>query len=93
VTSAQLSNSSEAISANYNWLKRDLDNILAPTEGYAWSLQGGVGYGRGVETRHRRRRRGSSRDPFVRAYTPLHLVPAVRPLVRQRPARSGRGVS
>ena len=68
VTSALLSNSSEAISANYNWLKRDLDNILAPTEGYALSLQGGVGYGRGVETRSDVIGEEHSRDPFVRTY-------------------------
>ncbi len=69
VTSAPLSNSSEAISANYNWLKRDLDNILAPTEGYALSLQGGLGYGRGVETRSDVAGEEHSRDPFVRAYS------------------------
>jgi len=69
VTSAQLFNSSEAISANYHWLKRDLDNILAPTEGYALSLQGGVGFGRGVETRTDVVGEERSRGPFVRAYT------------------------
>ncbi len=68
VTSAQLSNSSEAVSAIYNWLKRDLDNILAPTEGYALSLQGALGYGRGVETRTDRDGEEHSRDPFIRAY-------------------------
>jgi translocation and assembly module TamA len=69
VTSAPLSNSSEAVTANYNWLKRDLDNILAPTEGYALSLQGGLGYGRGVETRSDVAGEEHSRDPFVRAYS------------------------
>ena len=69
VTSDALSTSSEAVSANYHWLKRDLDNILAPTEGYAWSLQGGVGVGRGVETRADEVGEARSRGPFVRAYT------------------------
>ena len=43
--------------------------MLAPTEGYAWSLQGGVGYGRGVETRTDTVGEEHSRDPFIRAYT------------------------
>jgi translocation and assembly module TamA len=48
VASAPLVNDADAVSANYNWLRRDLDNILSPTEGTALSLQGGVGYGRGT---------------------------------------------
>ena len=69
VTSAPLATSSEAVSVNYHWLKRDLDNILAPTEGNALSLQGGVGFGRGVESRSDEVGETKSRGPFVRAYT------------------------
>jgi translocation and assembly module TamA len=69
VSSAPLTTSSEAVSTNYHWLRRDLDNILAPTEGSALSLQGGAGYGRGVETRSDMAGELKSRGPFVRAYT------------------------
>lgn len=69
VTSAPLDSSADAVSANYHWLKRDLDNILAPTAGYAWSLQGGLGVGRGVESRSDEAGEERSRGPFVRAYS------------------------
>ena len=69
VSSAPLTTSSEAVSVNYHWLRRDLDNILAPSEGTALSLQGGVGYGKGVETRSDIAGKVRSRGPFVRAYT------------------------
>jgi translocation and assembly module TamA len=69
VNSDQLSNSGEALSANYHWLKRDLDDILAPTQGYAWALQGGLGYGRGVETRADTLTEEKARGPFVIAYS------------------------
>ncbi len=69
VSSAPLTTSSEAASVNYHWLRRDLDNILAPTEGTALSLQGGAGYGEGVETRSDIAGEFRSRGPFVRAYT------------------------
>ena len=69
VSSAPLTTSSEAVSVNYHWLRRDLDNILMPTEGTALSLQGGAGYGQGVETRSDIAGEARSRGPFVRAYT------------------------
>ncbi|MEO5880916.1 MAG: BamA/TamA family outer membrane protein [Caldimonas sp.] len=69
VTSALLDSSADAVSGNYHWLKRDLDNILAPTAGYAWSLQGGLGVGRGVESRSDEVGEERSRGPFVRAYS------------------------
>ncbi len=69
VTSAPLATSSEAASFNYHWLRRDLDNILMPTVGTALSLQGGVGFGKGVETRSDIAGEARSRGPFVRAYT------------------------
>ena len=69
VSSAPLTTSSEAVSFNYHWLRRDLDNILMPTEGTALSLQGGAGYGRGVETRSDIAGEAHSRGPFVRTYT------------------------
>lgn len=69
VNSDQLANSGEAVSANYHWLKRDLDDILAPTTGYAWALHGGLGYGRGDETRADTGIEEKARGPFARAYT------------------------
>jgi translocation and assembly module TamA len=66
--SKQLSSSAEAVSGNYHWLKRDLDDILAPTRGYALALQGGLGYGRGEETRSDVPGTERAKGPFVRAY-------------------------
>ncbi len=72
VSSAPLVNDADAVSLNYNWLRRDLDNILAPTEGTALTLQGGAGYGHGTETRSDLPgQTASSRGPFVRAYARL----------------------
>ncbi len=68
LTSAPLSSSSDAVSANYHWLKRDLDNILAPTEGSTLALHGGLGVGRGVETRSDEAGEEKARGPFVSAY-------------------------
>lgn len=72
VSSAPLVDSADAFSGNYNWLRRDLDSILSPTEGTAVSLQGGLGYGHGTETRSDLVGELQSRGPFVRAYTNLH---------------------
>jgi translocation and assembly module TamA len=69
VSSAPLVNDADAISVNYNWLRRDLDNILAPTEGNAWSLQGGAGYGHGTQVQTGIPGEQSSQGPFLRAYT------------------------
>ncbi|MDQ6627661.1 MAG: BamA/TamA family outer membrane protein [Pseudomonadota bacterium] len=68
VASAQLVDSADAFSGNYHWLRRDLDSILAPTEGTALAVQAGVGYGRGTETRSDLFGELKSRGPFVRAY-------------------------
>jgi hypothetical protein len=43
VQSAPLTTTSNALFFNYQWLRRDLDNILLPTSGTALGLQGGVG--------------------------------------------------
>ena len=68
VSSAPLVASADAGSLNYQWLRRDLDNALAPSEGTALSLQGGVGYGKGTQTRSDIAGEAGSRGPFVRAY-------------------------
>ncbi len=69
VDSAPLTSSSHAVTANYNWLHRDVDNVLQPTDGLALSLQGGVGYGDGREKRSDLADEQTSKGPFVRAYS------------------------
>ena len=36
----------DAVSGNYNWVYRDLDNALLPTEGYTLNAQAALGYAR-----------------------------------------------
>ncbi len=66
--SAPFIQSGDAFSFNYQWLRRDLDNLLAPTSGTALALQGAVGYGRGTLERSDVPGVESARLPFVRAY-------------------------
>ena len=53
------STSSEAVSANYQWVYRDLDSILLPTNGYTLSLQGAAGLARSSDAEN---------GPFARVY-------------------------
>jgi translocation and assembly module TamA len=50
---------SRALFANYEWVKRDVNNVLFPTRGFVWSLQGGAGYA--VDDEH-------DHGPFTRLY-------------------------
>ena len=69
VQSAPLTTASAAVTANYHWLRRDLDNVLLPSEGTALSLQGAAGYGSGsLERSDRPGDTERGRGPFVRAY-------------------------
>ena len=43
-TSSVLDESSRALSGNYNWIWRDLDNNLLPTNGWAASIESALGY-------------------------------------------------
>jgi translocation and assembly module TamA len=61
-----LAASADAVSANYQWIRRDLDSVLLPTRGNTLSLQGAVGYGRGKLTVFDET--AEERGPFVRAY-------------------------
>ena len=72
VSSAPLTTSSEAVSVNYHWLRRDVDNVLLPTKGTALSVQGGVGYGSGRRARSDRPGDERSRGPFARVYSRLN---------------------
>ena len=51
--------SSDALSGNYQWVFRDVDSVLLPTQGYTLSLQGGLGRSHG---------NASSSGWFQRAY-------------------------
>jgi len=68
VESAPLTTSSNALFFNYQWLRRDLDKVLAPTVGTAVALQGGVGYGDGTREQSNLPGVESSRAPFLRTY-------------------------
>jgi translocation and assembly module TamA len=50
----------QAVSANYNWLWRDVDSIILPTRGLTSSIQLGAGFARSNEARN---------GPFTRLYT------------------------
>ena len=50
LTSAALTNNGDALSGNYHWVYRDIDNVLLPTEGLTVSAQGALGYARGNQT-------------------------------------------
>jgi translocation and assembly module TamA len=79
VQSAPLTTSSQALSLNYHWLRRDLDNILSPTSGTALAVQGGVGHGTGTRERSDRPGTESARGPFARIYARYNVY---RPLGR-----------
>ncbi len=60
VTNALGEYTSRALSANYNWTWRDVDDIILPTRGLTTVIQGGVGYALSE----------SQQDgPFARLYT------------------------
>ena len=52
-------NTASALSVNYHWVWRDLDNVLLPTRGSTWTLQAGVGQARSD---------GGASGPFSRLY-------------------------
>lgn len=66
-TSAGL-NDSEAVSGNYHWVWRDVDDLRTPTRGNVWSLQGAVGYTRGTTTSYSGTPPVEDSGPFARAY-------------------------
>lgn len=61
-------NDSEALSANYHWTWRDVDDLRTPTRGTVWSLQGGLGYARGTTTPADTRIETVDTGPFARLY-------------------------
>ena len=61
-------NDSEALSANYHWTWRNVDDLRTPTRGTLWSLQGGLGYARGTTTPADTRIETVDTGPFARLY-------------------------
>ena len=90
VNSEPLTTSAEALSANYHWLKRDLDDILAPTG----ALLGAAGRPRLRPRRESAPTAGkeNARGPFVRAYSRFNWYRPFGRWFAQRPPRGRRGV-
>ncbi len=65
-----LDSSADAVSGNYNWLYRAVDNPLAPTTGYVLSTQSAAGYSHGTR-RIASREEESAKGPFGRLYLRL----------------------
>ncbi len=61
--------SSDAVSANYHWIRRRVDSLLLPTKGTTLSLQVGAGVARGREIKDDGITDG--RGPFARTYARL----------------------
>jgi len=68
VDSALLSTSSDAVSANYQWVYRDVDNVLLPTRGFTVKAQGALGHGSGREYLPGPGTMTDAKGPFGRAY-------------------------
>ena len=61
-------NDSQALSANYHWTWRDVDDLRTPTRGTVWSLQGALGYARGTTTTIPGGAMTDDAGPFTRLY-------------------------
>jgi translocation and assembly module TamA len=61
-------NESSALSANYHWSWRDVDNLRSPTRGSIWSLQGAAGATQGSATSATTHETQDGAGPFARAY-------------------------
>ena len=61
-------NDSEALSANYHWTWRDVDDLRTPTLGTVWSLQGAGGFARGTVTPAGGGPLTEDSGPFARLY-------------------------
>ena len=61
-------NDSEALSGNYHWTWRDVDDLRTPTDGTVWSLQGGAGVAQGTVTSADTGRETEDSGPFARLY-------------------------
>lgn len=71
VLSDPLDSSGDAVTANYNWLYRALDNELLPTTGYALTTQAAIGYARGTREIGGSGALESAKGPLARLYLRL----------------------
>ena len=78
VSNAMLETTSSAVAGHYHWLRRRVDNVLLPTQGTVLALQGGAGYGTGIETRSDLPgQKEKAKGPFVRAYARVNAFKPV----------------
>lgn len=68
VDSSALVTSADALSGNYNWVLRDVDSVLLPTQGITLNAQAALGYGAGQEFLPGPGLATDAKGPFVRAY-------------------------
>jgi translocation and assembly module TamA len=68
VDSNLLATSSDAVTANYHWVLRDVDNVLLPTQGITVNAQGALGYGSGTQYQPGPAITSESKGPFTRLY-------------------------
>ncbi|MGL6108500.1 MAG: autotransporter assembly complex protein TamA, partial [Rubrivivax sp.] len=61
-------NDSQALSGNYHWTWRNVDDLRTPTRGTVWSLQGGLGYAQGTVTPPNSDIGTEDTGPFARLY-------------------------
>ena len=59
---------SSALSGNYHWTWRNVDDLRTPTRGTVWSLQGALGYAQGTTTLKPGGTRSEDSGPFSRLY-------------------------
>ncbi len=62
------SNTSSALSGNYHWSWRGVDDLRSPTKGFLWTLQGGAGLATGSVTSATTGATQDESGPFARAY-------------------------
>jgi translocation and assembly module TamA len=70
VDSATLTSQADAVSVNYHWVYRDIDNVLLPTRGLTTTLQAGVGHAHGSRAALDEPFESAS-GPFARLYARL----------------------
>lgn len=68
LANATVESRSDALSANYHWVRRDLDSVLLPTRGTTLSAQAALGYSQGRQTTVATLATQTARGPFGRAY-------------------------
>ena len=68
LSSEALTSNGDAVSGNYHWTYRDIDNVLLPTKGLTVSVQAALGHATGSLTVGTAARQDAN-GPFGRAYT------------------------